>query len=537
MKSVLFFTGLLLFFCFYSKDVVGINDSSNKHDLDLITFHVDQDVIEAREIVDSMKNVAKTDYQKIIVFLLLARLDKVDGQMKSCILNAMRADTIAAATLNFSWRATTSYFLAVTFRQLGLIGVAERYLKYAETANNKQSLQQAKRFNHIKILQEKAKCALDKLDYLNARKWLQTAGLLLEKYVYDDPNVTRIKVINDQLLGLCAYRLGDLKVADDYLNAALKKIGQGNNDLRAYIYQTQADIQIERNNLVPASFLLQYLTLYLTNHDIQVLQMLTYKSWEHYHKKAGDIAKALEFKSLADNMHEQRDQTAKKVLEELVEMFNRKKQNDQDTYMIAISFIFFIAVVVVVVILYFSKRKSEVVAQGKESLALVLDIKEAGSRLADSHIDLRPIIGKKQDPMLLKVKEINISKVTEERLYREFVKLEKAHFYLIKQMSLKHLAKDMGTNIRYVSYILQKYRGKDFYNYIQFSRIEYMIEKLRSSPELFEYKISFLAELCGFSSLSGFSNAFKDVTGIPPSAYIHFLKKEMNQEKNCHNGS
>ncbi|MNY47674.1 Helix-turn-helix domain protein [compost metagenome] len=89
----------------------------------------------------------------------------------------------------------------------------------------------------------------------------------------------------------------------------------------------------------------------------------------------------------------------------------------------------------------------------------------------------------------------------------------------------------MGTNMRYASYILQKFRGKDFYDYLQSSRVEYIIGKLKTSPELFDYKISFLAEMSGFTSLSRFSSAFKEVTGIPPSAFIHFMKKEIDQKK------
>jgi len=141
------------------------------------------------------------------------------------------------------------------------------------------------------------------------------------------------------------------------------------------------------------------------------------------------------------------------------------------------------------------------------------------------------VINELENSSAIKAKGINIAKDTEERLYQEFVKQEEANFYLEKSVTLQQLATNMGTNMRYASYILQKFRGKDFYDYIQSSRIEFIIAKLKTSPEIFDYKISYLAEMSGFSSLSRFSSAFKEVTGIPPSAFIHFMKKEMNQKR------
>jgi AraC-like DNA-binding protein len=43
------------------------------------------------------------------------------------------------------------------------------------------------------------------------------------------------------------------------------------------------------------------------------------------------------------------------------------------------------------------------------------------------------------------------------------------------------------------------------------------------------YKISYLAETCGFSSHSTFATIFKSITGITPITFIELLKKEKEE--------
>jgi len=51
---------------------------------------------------------------------------------------------------------------------------------------------------------------------------------------------------------------------------------------------------------------------------------------------------------------------------------------------------------------------------------------------------------------------------------------------------------------------------------------------LYEEPKHREYKISYLAELCGFSSREVFTTIFKKETGISPSYFIDHLKNDIN---------
>ncbi|UZJ65660.1 AraC family transcriptional regulator [Sphingobacterium sp. KU25419] len=128
----------------------------------------------------------------------------------------------------------------------------------------------------------------------------------------------------------------------------------------------------------------------------------------------------------------------------------------------------------------------------------------------------------------MKIKDIQISGDTEGRLLKGFIEQEAAEFFLEKSVSLNSLALLLGSNPRYVSYIIHKYRGKDFYAYIQMKRVEYIVVILQKDCALLDYKLAHLADMSGFSNPSKFSIAFKSEMGIPPSAFVHLLKNDQS---------
>ncbi|MGO3182661.1 MAG: helix-turn-helix domain-containing protein [Aequorivita sp.] len=117
-------------------------------------------------------------------------------------------------------------------------------------------------------------------------------------------------------------------------------------------------------------------------------------------------------------------------------------------------------------------------------------------------------------------KGIVISDKTEEEILKKLKKFEKSELFLDKQMRIATLAKQLDTNTRYLSSIINSAKDKTFNNYINSLRIQYILDKLQSDPKYLSYKISYLAKESGFASQSSFTTAFKEVTGLTPSAYI-----------------
>jgi len=97
--------------------------------------------------------------------------------------------------------------------------------------------------------------------------------------------------------------------------------------------------------------------------------------------------------------------------------------------------------------------------------------------------------------------------------------------YIDQNMSLSTLSSMLNTNTKYLSEIIKHHKNKKFKNYINGLRIEYIMQLLFNQPEYREYKISYLAGCCGFSSRVVFGVVFKKEKGILPSYFIQSLGK------------
>lgn len=130
---------------------------------------------------------------------------------------------------------------------------------------------------------------------------------------------------------------------------------------------------------------------------------------------------------------------------------------------------------------------------------------------------------KKQEP-----KKPIILKETEEQLLIKLKKFENSKRFTNKDISLAILAGQFDTNTKYLSEIINSHYHVNFNTYINKLRINYIIEKLKTDPNFIKYRISYLAENCGFASHSSFATVFKSITGISPVKFIDFLKNEKN---------
>ena len=93
-------------------------------------------------------------------------------------------------------------------------------------------------------------------------------------------------------------------------------------------------------------------------------------------------------------------------------------------------------------------------------------------------------------------------------------------------MSCSTLVSHLNTNAKYLRHIFKNNKNTDNNNYINELRIHYIVDKLKTDPAYLNYKISYLAEECGFSSHSKFSASFKSILKLAPSEFINNLKND-----------
>ncbi|REC75429.1 tetratricopeptide repeat protein [Chryseobacterium rhizosphaerae] len=125
-----------------------------------------------------------------------------------------------------------------------------------------------------------------------------------------------------------------------------------------------------------------------------------------------------------------------------------------------------------------------------------------------------------------KIPSLIIKNDTVDNILSKLRKIENSQKFIKKDFTLTFLASELNTNPRYLSEIIKQHKGKSYNNYINGLRIGYITNKLYKNTVYREYKISYLAEECGFTSREVFAVIFKKETGMTPSYFISQLKQE-----------
>lgn len=120
---------------------------------------------------------------------------------------------------------------------------------------------------------------------------------------------------------------------------------------------------------------------------------------------------------------------------------------------------------------------------------------------------------------------IPVPEEIEIQLLKKLKKFESSQKFTSKNLLISTLANSLGTNTTYLSSVINQHKNKNFNNYINELRVNYIIQKLNTDPKYLKYKISHLAEEAGFSTHDTFTTTFKNLTGISPSQFIKLLHK------------
>lgn len=129
-----------------------------------------------------------------------------------------------------------------------------------------------------------------------------------------------------------------------------------------------------------------------------------------------------------------------------------------------------------------------------------------------------------KEPESLAAPENKMTLSSEEKLFRAAQKkVSSEKLYLNKDLKLKSLAKILGTNHSYLSSCINTYSDKNYNQWINDFRIDYLLEQIHSGK-----KLSDLASEAGFSSTDAFYRNFKRKTSLTPSEYLkqYSLTKE-----------
>lgn len=128
-------------------------------------------------------------------------------------------------------------------------------------------------------------------------------------------------------------------------------------------------------------------------------------------------------------------------------------------------------------------------------------------------------------PLKVKKESIDLPKEIIDDLLEKLSIFEKKEGYLSRNIKLSALAKDMKTNTKYLSYVINNFKNHNYAQYINDLRINYIIDALKNNSTLRKYTVKAISETAGFNNTESFSKAFHKKTGIYPSYFIKQLNK------------
>ncbi|WP_282079865.1 AraC family transcriptional regulator [Aquimarina algiphila] len=126
---------------------------------------------------------------------------------------------------------------------------------------------------------------------------------------------------------------------------------------------------------------------------------------------------------------------------------------------------------------------------------------------------------------MAKPEAIGISEEIVKMILEGLQQFEDEEGFLSSNITTGDLAKQLKTNTKYLSKVINTYKEKSFSVYINELRIGYVIDKLKSDTKFRLYTIKAISREIGFNTTEAFSKSFYKKTGIYPSYFIKQLEK------------
>ncbi|WP_079716918.1 AraC family transcriptional regulator [Parapedobacter luteus] len=494
------------------------DENFNRAFMHIYMYTASEDINKALRAADSLHRTAVNDVQEIRSLMLISDMHHRQANRDSAIHYAIKAEKIADRTANYSWQARICGVLSTQHRETGLSSAGKQYIKKGleiiERVDNPEFVNQFKG----QCFQELGFYALEEKDYTEAITYFEQAEPFFTKLA--DSVVRHVALAqNDERLGLCYLGLEAIDSAAFYYKRALaheSRASEADTPVKGFIYDGLGQIYLAQERYEQADSCFQRALAIAEASDFPNLKMRVYKDLAQYYRLTGDnegyqrynekylkeaendIAK---HKKYADNMFAN-------VQRQVLEIASANKA-------IGAGAVAGVALAGLGIGIYIRKQRKDrqryrdiINKLRRERMLALADGRMAEAEApADRDRDLMP-------------------ESTKQELLKKLERFESSQQFTDRNISIAVLAGKMKTNTKYLSYIINNYRNKDFNSYINELRINYIISKMGADSRYLHYKISYLAEECGFATHSQFTTVFRNITGLSPSTFMAYHKRE-----------
>lgn len=122
-------------------------------------------------------------------------------------------------------------------------------------------------------------------------------------------------------------------------------------------------------------------------------------------------------------------------------------------------------------------------------------------------------------------KPLEVPEEIVQKILNGLADFEQGDLFLDSDITQAILAKNLGTNTKYLSKVVRQHKAETFNYYINGLRIQHIIQKLKRDKDYRKYTLLAIANEAGFRKIESFSKAFAKETGITPTYFIKALNK------------
>ncbi len=234
------------------------------------------------------------------------------------------------------------------------------------------------------------------------------------------------------------------------------------------------------------------------------------KAYEKLHEPQLQLEYTNKYSRLSDSLNLVEKNTHEKQLKQAVNEADKHNKQEQQYLLRNLFFIGMLLIAALAFALFLLRKRMK-----KDEPLPVNEIKQTSTAA------IRTPDEKKESQGIFTISDETIN-----TLLKKLEKFEQSKKFLKNELNLTWLANHLNTNPKYLSEIINRFKGKNFSNYINHLRISYIVTKIKENAAYREYKISYLAQECGYASPQVFVIAFKKETGVPPSAFIESISKQ-----------
>lgn len=463
-----------------------------------------EDLDKALFLADSLLLKSENIYQEMKAFMLLATLHLRSGKEDKSLAYAEQAADLASKGMFTHWQVRIAGFLSTTYRSVGLTTEARRYLKKAEILNAGLKDTGSYFSTQLMIHQERAYFLMEEEKNYNAALEELEEAQKIWTYIYTSPQEkNRFKATIYQMMGECYLHLDELILAEKMLRESLRIMESHPSGLLPFIWRLLGDLEVKRKNYKEG--LDNYLIAgkEIKNSNNFNAQISLEASLMNYYAEIGNEKVELLHRTQYLELLKRKVEHTKAISNAVIDLLNESKLQENDKRPpFLYSVIGLLSILTFLAVVLYSRR------QKKKSIIVQ-------TSLSTSRKDISKETNK-----------VAIAKETEDHLLAMIEDLEIKEFYLEEKMSLAILASKLDTNTKYIAYIVNKYKGKDFKTYVNELRVKKFLEDSLDKPKILNYKFSYIAQQYGFASHRSFSNAFKEHMQLSPSEYVNHLKEK-----------